>query len=249
MSTEPYGDVERSEAIRERARQRAHPRLIKRDVTQLMEELGQRNAADRAAARDRLSRHYARQDQQAARVNRLSAMRPITQDFARFAEAEVGDPTIAAWAQAVWEQTTDDWLVLLGAVGVGKTWQAVAAYRAVVESTGCDGTAWRAATLLMRATSADGDSVPWSLLEDTDLLLLDDVPGALTDHDRRVLLRLIDTRQARRRRTIITANLDRAEVRPMLGDQLASRLSTGTRVVVMDGPDRRRLREPTYPGV
>jgi DNA replication protein DnaC len=94
----------------------------------------------------------------------------------------------------------------------------------------------------MRATSADGDSVPWALLEDIDLLLLDDVPGALTEHDRRVLLRLIDTRQARRRRTILTTNLAAEQVRPMLGEQLASRLSTGTRVVLMDGPDRRRLR-------
>lgn len=241
--TELYGaDPERSEAIRERARQRAHPRLVKQDVTRLMDELGRRNAADRAAGRERLSRFYARQDQQAARINRLAAMQSVTTDFARFADAEIEHPAVAAWAEDVWEGTTDDWLVLLGAVGVGKTWQAVAAYRGVVESTGCDGTAWRASTLLMRATSADGDSVPWPLLEDTDLLLLDDVPGALTDHDRRVLLRLIDTRQARRRRTIITANLDRAEVRPALGEQLASRLSTGTRVVIMDGPDRRRLR-------
>jgi DNA replication protein DnaC len=246
MSTELYGEnAERSEAIRDRARQRAHPQLIKQDVTRLMEELGRRNATDRAAARERIGRFYDRQDQQAARLNRLNAMRPITQDFPRFAEAEIEHPAIAAWAQDVWEQTTDDWLVLIGAVGVGKTWQAVAAYRAVVESTGCDGAAWRAATLLMRATAADGDSVPWAALEDVDLLLLDDVPGALTDHDRRVLLRLIDTRQARRRRTIITANLDRSEVRPALGEQLASRLSTGTRVVLMDGPDRRRLRPAT----
>jgi DNA replication protein DnaC len=241
--TELYGqDPERSEAIRERARQRAHPRLIKQDVTRLMEDLGRRNAADRAAGRERLGRFYERQDRQAARVNQLNAMRPIAADFARFADAEIEHPAVAAWTQDVWERNTDDWLMLLGAVGVGKTWQAVAAYRGVVDSTGCDGTAWRATTLLMRATSADGDSVPWALLEDIDLLLLDDVPGALTEHDRRVLLRLIDTRQARRRRTILTTNLAAEQVRPMLGEQLASRLSTGTRVVLMDGPDRRRLR-------
>lgn len=245
MSTEPYGDSEeRSEAIRERALARAHPRLIKRDVLATMEELGRRNAADRAAARARLDRYYARQDGHAARINRLSAMRTVTADFGRFAEAEIEHPAVAAWAQDVWERRTDDWLVLLGAVGVGKTWQAVAAYRGVVDSTGCDGMAWRAAALLMRSTSADGDSVPWSQLEDIDLLLLDDVPGALTDHDRRVLLRLIDARQARRRLTIITTNLRAEEVRPMLGEQLASRLSAGTRVVVMDGPDRRRARPP-----
>jgi len=234
-----------SDLIRERALDRARPdrykRLTPEQITERMLSKLEPTRADREANRERMDQHYARQDAEQARRNRLEAMRGIRLDFPTYADAEPTAPAVAEWVTAA---VSGDrrWLVLLGPVGTGKTWQAVGAYRAAVETTGWDGVVLRATTLLMRASGADSERVPWAAYEDADLLLLDDIPPSLTEHDRRTLLRLIDTRQARQRRTIITTNLGREQVRAHLGDQLASRLSAGTRVVVMEGADRRLAR-------
>lgn len=243
MTTAPqYGydfDPDRSEQIRQRARETANPRLIKRELVAYGAELGALNSAQRAANRARMEATHARQDADRRRIARLEALRWITADFPSYAAAEVEDPEVAGWLADSAAGGTD-WLVLLGPTGVGKTWQAVAAYRVLADDLGCDGYAVRALSLLARAMPSEPDRLPWHLLEDADLLLLDDVPGGLSEWDRRTLLRIIDARQGTGRRTIVTTNLRRGQVRDQLGDQLASRLSQGTRVVSMAGPDRRR---------
>jgi DNA replication protein DnaC len=219
--------------------------LTGQEITDRMMELGRLNAPQRAENRRRHSEHLRRMDDQMTRTNRLRAMRWITDDFADFAtkgphggSPEIDHPEVADWAAAA-VAGEPDWLFLLGSVGVGKTHQAIAAYCAVVADTGCDGYAVRVSTMLLRSLPSEPDRLPWSRLEDVDLLLLDDVPGNLSEWDRRVLHRIVDTRQGRQRRTILTSNLQPAQVSTHLGERLMSRLSYRTRLVGLVGPDLR----------
>jgi DNA replication protein DnaC len=237
-------DPERSEAIRRRALAvaRAHRHRSPDELTAHMAELGRRNAAERAANRDRISSHDARMDANRLRINRTHALAHITTGFAEYRDAQPDFPPVAAWVADTTAERTRDWLVLLGPTGVGKTWQAIGAYTAVIRDLGCDGYAVRAPALLNRAMPGETDRINWTLVETCDLLLLDDVPGGLSEWDRRTLFRAIDTRQGAGRRTIVTTNLRPEHVREQLGDQLASRLSHHARVVAMTGPDRRTAR-------
>jgi DNA replication protein DnaC len=219
--------------------------LTGQEITDRMMELGRANAAQRTENRRRHDAHLQRMDAQMLRRNRLQAMRWITTDFADFATKgpdggppEIDHPEVADWAAGACAGEPD-WLFLLGSVGVGKTHQAVAAYAAVVADAGCDGYAVRVSTLLLRSLPSEPDRLPWTQLEDADLLLLDDVPGNLSEWDRRVLHRIVDTRQGRQRRTILTSNLQPATVSDHLGERLMSRLSYRTRLVGITGPDLR----------
>lgn len=231
-----------SDVIRERALDRAFPDRYKpitpEQITARMESLGQRNRDFREANAERLARYHARQDAETARKNRLAALSGISLDFPTYVAAQPDHPAVAEWVTAALSGSPR-WLVLLGPTGVGKTWQAIGAYRALVETTGCDGRVVRAVTLLAQAMPGESSRLNWAALEDVDVLLLDDIPPGVSEWDRRTLMRLIDTRVNRRRLTIITTNLRREQVRSELGEQLASRLSADTWVVEVAGADRR----------
>lgn len=245
----PYSDEE-AQAIRARALARARADRPDKhtptgpELTEAMLARLERTRPARDANRARLNNWDERQAKRNARINEDHALIPLIHDFEDYLGAQLGDePEVIEWAAAAAEGSRD-WLVLLGPTGTGKTWQGVAAYRAVVHDTGCDGAAIRGPSLLMRSLPSAPDPINLRTYEEADLLLLDDFVGetTLSDWERKVLFRLIDGRSATNRLTILTSNLLREEVRPRLGDRMASRLSQRTRLIVMDGPDRRMAR-------
>jgi chromosomal replication initiation ATPase DnaA len=239
------GDVDARHAAalaRARAERGDRPgprRLTSEELTEAMETRGRANAAARAEARATTpgGTLEGRLDAQQHRRNAQHALLPLITRFEDHLPAALGDVAeVTEWAADA-AGGGRDWLVILGPTGVGKTWQAVAAYKAVTHDLGAEGQAIGCTELFMRSLPSAPDRLDLRPFEDADVLLLDDLTGELSDWDRKVLLRLIDARAARL--TIITSNLDASEVRPALGGRIASRLSKRLRTVVMEGPDRR----------
>lgn len=212
------------------------------EVYERMVALGARNRPARMAARERLRRAEQQRDAQLRHTNLRRSLGWITERFYDFAPASLGDEEqVTAWAADAVSGASTDWLLLLGPTGVGKTWQAVAAYRAVCEDLGCEGYAIGVPEMIERTLPRAPDPLSLRPLEEADLLLLDDLDRGLTDYGLSQLFRVINARDSHAgRRTIVTSNLRREELRPALGDRLASRLGHRLRMVAMDGPDRRR---------
>jgi chromosomal replication initiation ATPase DnaA len=244
----PY-PPDREQAIHARALARARAergdrpgpqRLSGTALAEEMERRGRRNAAVRAEVRADLgdTSWEDRRDAQVRRVNAQHALLPLIQRFEDYLPAQLSVPEVVEWAAGA-AAGDDDWLVILGPTGVGKTWQAVGAYKAVTHDRGAEGQAIGCTELFARSLPSAPDRLDLRPYEDADVLLLDDLTGELSDWDRKVLFRLIDARSARNRLTVVTSNLTAERVRPVLGARLASRLSHRLRLVEMEGPDRR----------
>lgn len=180
--------------------------------------------------------------QQQRRRNAAHALIPLAEHFEDYLRAQLGDvPEVVEWAAAA-AQGSATWLVILGSTGVGKTWQACAAYRAVTHDRGLEGLAITATDLFLRSLPSAPDRLALRAYERVDVLLLDDLTGDLSDWERKILFQLVDARSAGNRLTILTSNLRREEVKERLGDRLASRLSHRLRLISIEGPDRRTTR-------
>lgn len=177
--------------------------------------------------------------EQQRRRDAAYALASLAEDFEDYVQAQLGDePAVVEWAAAA-AGGADRWLLLLGPTGVGKTWQAAAAYRAVTHDRGVEGLAIGLPDLLRRSLPSSPDRINLRTYEKAPVLLLDDLSGDLSEWKADVLFQLIAARDAAARLTILTSNLRREEVRDQLGDRLASRLSHRLRLVTMEGPDRR----------
>jgi chromosomal replication initiation ATPase DnaA len=189
---------------------------------------------DPDALRDRLA-------EQQGRRNAAHALLPLAEHFEDYLPAQLGEvPEVVEWAADA-AAGSRAWLVILGSTGVGKTWQACAAYRAVTHDRGLEGLAITATDLFLRSLPSAPDRIPLRAYERVDVLLLDDLTGDLSDWERKILFQLVDARSAGNRLTIITSNLRREEVKERLGDRLASRMSHRLRLISIEGPDRRTL--------
>jgi DNA replication protein DnaC len=135
-------------------------------------------------------------------------------------------------------------LILVGDVGVGKTWQAWHAAESALEA-GWDGRVEVVAADEFRRLTFPGDdpgrerAVRVALLAECDLLVLDDV-GAhrSTDWYLEALWAVVNRRYEHERPTVVTSNV--ADLQVELGARIASRLAASAVFVVLDGPDRRR---------
>jgi DNA replication protein DnaC len=236
--------VDRSEEIRARALARARtergirPHVPAEQLVDYARTLGEQNAAIRAANREQDAARELRWANNLRRIAAARSLRWIADGFAEYVDAEATDPQVIAWLDDTLAGGRS-WLVLLGPVGTGKTWQAVGAYRTLVEYLGGTAVAVRAPDALARSMPSDPDRISVRALEEADLLLLDDVPASLSEWEHKVLFRIVDARAANGRRSIVTTNLLREEVRPKLGDRIASRLSANTRAILLAGADRR----------
>jgi DNA replication protein DnaC len=170
----------------------------------------------------------------------LAALSSLADRFEDYVGAQLGDhDAVIEWAVDVAAMRSSDWLVLLGPVGVGKTWQAAAAFRAVCHDRGLEGLAISVPDLLAGTLPSAPERLSLRTYEKIPVLLLDDLVGGLSEWKTDVLFQLINARDAGNRLTIITSNLLREDVRERLGERMASRLSHRMRLVVLEGPDRR----------
>lgn len=174
----------------------------------------------------------------AATFESYLALRGLTPSMRRAAET-----VRTAWPD------TGDWLFLTGPVGVGKTALGCIALRALMEG-GASGLYVVVPDLLdtIRATyGGDGQATDAQLTESlisADALLLDDL-GVEKPSEWAIerLYRVVNARHLAGRRTIITSNLDLAQLSVRLGDRTASRigahLKAGRSYIQVEGPDLR----------
>jgi DNA replication protein DnaC len=203
-------------------------------------ELAERTRpARQAAARERTLRQQ-RIDAMRRRRIILATLDRLDARFARFADAHVeGQPMIARWILDTINGARDG-LVIRGAVGVGKTYAAVAAYRACVAGGVLPAVAVSVPALLDGLRPGREPVEDLHVCEEARLLLLDDLAAErVTDWTSETLYRLVDARYARRLPTIVTTNASGQQIRDGLGERVASRLNGLGRIVTLDGPDRR----------
>jgi DNA replication protein DnaC len=173
----------------------------------------------------------------------------------RFAEASIDHPAVGSWAQDLVNHavratpysrpliTCGPSLLILGPTGVGKSHQTYGAINQL-SRTGLLGS-WAFTTApdlygsLRPRHGVDTERLFQELLG-ARLLVVDDLGAAKSSEwVEEINYRLVNTRYEQQRPTIYTSNLTGAQLREVVGDRVASRLSD-CRHVALTGPDRRR---------
>lgn len=213
----------------------------------------------RAAAetyRERKARHEAASRQAALNARWRNAAIPPEFARATFEGYLARDGVNALMRRAAelvrdWPRTTD-WLLLSGPVGVGKTGLACLALRELMAVGGASGLYVVVPDLLstIKDSFDPHSEVRSSELTDAllaaDALLLDDLGvQQRTEWSVELLYRVINTRHLAGRRTLITTNLDLAQLAAQLGDRTVSRIGAhlvaGRSYIQIDGPDLRMV--------
>lgn len=160
---------------------------------------------------------------------------------ARYAQPIPLPGAVHAWVQQLVDGKPASNLLLVGPVGTGKTHVAIHAGRAVAEHlprpvlviTG------PRFNQLVRPGQGYDPSRAIGDMQTCGLLLLDDIGAAgVTPWIAEALFAVINDRYAWCRPTIVTSN--HADLRQLLGEQVASRLAQDAVLVTMTGPDHRR---------
>lgn len=149
------------------------------------------------------------------------------------------DEATVAWAMKLASGEQAGNLLLVGNVGAGKTWTALHAIEHAL-ANGWAGSAEFVTTAGWReVTGPPADQDGLRKLRERGVIILDD-PGAirLGDWDLEHLYAIADYRWGHRLPVIVTTNVP--ELRPMLGERVASRLADRVTVVRLTGTDRRR---------
>lgn len=194
-------------------------------------------ASERLAAGDHAGAKY---------LAALRAMLACDRLFpARYRDALPSHPDVAAWVARVVDNPADaPSLLLLGPVGVGKTWQAYGALRTVVAALpglGWATTSFADFTAALRPRPGVDSEAEMERFRDAGLLLVDDLGAAKSSEwVEEITYRLANARYEAMRPTIYATNFGGGELRGTLGDRIASRLAETCVRVVLDGPDRRR---------
>lgn len=185
--------------------------------------------------------------------NLESAARLAEHIPARYRAAITDHPQVVAWVKTLVEVavaakltvpsvTTGPSLLISGAVGRGKTFQAWGAIRAL-SVTGLR-VPWKATTasnLYAACRTGDGREAAFQSYAKARLLLLDDLGAAKsTEFTEETNYRLVNHRYENELPTLFTSNVPPKELGEALGTRVASRLVEMTTRVVLTGEDRRR---------
>lgn len=171
----------------------------------------------------------------------------------RYRNAVADHPDVATWADKFLANPDDSpGLLLLGAVGRGKTWQAYGAMRTAAAAlrpargVGYRGISWAAHTYAdlmahLRPRTGVDTEAELAKFRTHDLLLIDDLAAAKTSEwVEETTYRIVSGRYDQMKPTIYTSNLPLDQLRDAIGDRIASRLAESCTRVVLAGPDRRR---------
>lgn len=174
---------------------------------------------------------------------------------ARYLNAVADQPEVVAWVKLLVERSVEarltvptlvhgPSLLLSGAVGRGKTYQAWGAVRALAVS-GLR-VSWKVTTAadlyasIRPRAGVDGESVFQSFAH-ARLLVVDDLGAAkTTEFTEEINYRLVNHRYEDELPTLFTSNVPPKELASALGGRVASRLVEMTTRVVLRGEDRRR---------
>ena len=164
----------------------------------------------------------------------------------RFRGAHADHPDIIEWVRT-WESSSESEcpsLLLAGAVGVGKTWQAYGALRAA--ATGTRPTTWLAVTSAdlyasLRPRQGYDAEAQLEQYRRVGLLFIDDLGAAKpSEWVEETTYRVLNGRYEDMRPCIFTTNLPIPQLKDAIGDRIASRLAETCSRVVLEGRDRRR---------
>jgi DNA replication protein DnaC len=160
---------------------------------------------------------------------------------------EIELPDLAQWTGAFLEAEGRDMpsVLLVGPTGVGKTGNACAALQAVIEAHYPAEVLFVKFRTLLRQLRPGGDlsAVDFNRICSCGLLCLDDVGAEKgSEWAEEQLLEIVDTRYDNLRSTLMTANALPATLAEEVGNRAASRLGETSRVIAMQGPDRRLKR-------
>ncbi len=168
---------------------------------------------------------------------------------ARFAAAQPDHPLVRAWVrQQIDQPGVRPALLMGGNTGVGKTWQAYGALKALVMAAASENRRcrWQVVThpdlnAQMRPQPDGSHTHALEKFLAADIVVLDDLgAGKQTDWTADSLVRLVDHRWSNALVTIYSTNLTPADLSASLGDRIVSRLADACRVA-LDGDDRRWL--------
>ena len=155
------------------------------------------------------------------------------------------NPIARAWAQSVVTNPDDTRsLLVVGPTGTGKTHYAYSVLRAIAE-TGRP-TGWAALTAAdlyasLRPRAGRDSEAEFESLAGTDVLFVDDLGAAkLTEWTEEVTYRLVNHRYEQCRPGIFTSNVPPGQLRDVLGERIASRLTEMCERVTLKGDDRRK---------
>lgn len=154
--------------------------------------------------------------------------------------------TIArAWAQAVTVSPEDTRsLLVVGPTGTGKTHYAYSVLRAVAETgSRASWSAYTAADLYaqLRPRAGRDSEATFESIVGSDVLFVDDLGAAkLSEWTEEVTYRLINNRYEQCRPSIFTSNVPPTQLRDVLGERIASRLTEMCERVALKGDDRRK---------
>lgn len=178
--------------------------------------------------RDKLEAEAARRSEFDAATTSLGAGLRISKALGAFEE------TPASRAALDWWRGQRNWLVILGHTGIGKSVAAAAVARTV------KGSVWCPATTLMTQVAFEDNA---ARLSKCQLLVLDDYG---TEHQspfaKSCWHQVLAERHENEKRTILTANLTRPQLRQALGDRLADRIASDCVMVEFQGASLRRGR-------
>lgn len=139
-----------------------------------------------------------------------------------------------------WLDGTSPTLLLVGAVGTGKTHAAYALANEAFER-GLLTVAASVPDMLAALRPGGDDGTLAARARTADLLVLDDLAAERsTEWTAEQLSALMDARVREERRQVVTTNATYAELETRLGPRTLSRLTGGATVVMFTGQDRRR---------
>lgn len=161
---------------------------------------------------------------------------------ARWRDCRITEPAVSRWCDELIEGSSQG-LLLVGPVGVGKTYQAWAAVNTL--RMAADGPHVHAVTSVdllddLRDQTPAGRAAMQACLE-APLLFVDDLGGEKpTDWTAERLYRVFNWRYDRLLPVIVTTNVGRAQLEEAIGDRTVSRLFEMTTRVGLTGDDRRK---------
>lgn len=156
---------------------------------------------------------------------------------ARYRAARLDDMSGELAEAKTWDQKRN--VLLLGNVGAGKTWAAVALARTVHDDGGM--VLFRPAVVLIDELKPGGDDQAFKRAANVDLLVLDDLGAERqTDWSADRISAVLVCRYDECLPTIVTSNLDPATLERTVGARIYSRLYGAALRLKVAGEDRRR---------
>ncbi|MGW1998466.1 ATP-binding protein [Embleya sp. NPDC001921] len=163
----------------------------------------------------------------------------------RYQAAAHDDPRVADWVRGyTLDRDNTPSLLIVGPTGTGKTHLGWSVIKGVAHAAGEN--RWKASTAAdlyasLRPRTGRDTEAEFEKAADAPLLYLDDIAAAKpTEWNEEITYRLVNHRYEQCLPAIFTTNVPPAQMRDILGERIASRLTEMCDRIVLRGDDRRK---------